>query len=56
MDHLIKIAKKRGLKVMSGTIFSSNVGMLALAKDLGFSIETDKDDPHTQIASKLLSN
>lgn len=56
MDHLIKIAKERGLKVMSGTIFSSNAGMLTLAKDLGFSIETDKDDPHTQIASKLLSN
>ncbi len=54
MDHLIKVAKERGLKVMSGTIFSSNASMLTLVKNLGFSIETDTDDSHTQIASKLL--
>jgi acetyltransferase len=54
MNHLIKIAKERGLMVMSGTIFSSNASMLSLVKALGFSIKTDNDDPHTQIASKVL--
>lgn len=54
MVHLIKVARARGLKVMLGTIFSSNTGMLTLVKNLGFSIKTDEDDPQTQIASKLL--
>lgn len=54
MEHLIKVAKERGLKIMSGTIFSSNTNMLSLVNALGFSMETDQDDPHIQIASKLL--
>lgn len=55
MTHIIKVAQEKGLKVMSGTIFSSNVGMLALAKNLGFSIKTDKEDLQTQLVSKLLA-
>lgn len=51
MNQLIKVAKDRGLKRMSGTFFSSNAGMLSLAKDLGFTIQIDEDEPQNQIAS-----
>jgi len=54
MNQLIKVAQDKKLKVMSGAIFSSNTMMLSLVKDLGFSIEADRDDPYTRIASKFL--
>lgn len=54
MTHLIEVARARGLKLMSGNIFSFNTAMLNLVKNLGFSIQTIKDDPQTLIASKSL--
>jgi acetyltransferase len=56
MTQLIKAAKERGLKIMSGTVFSSNAGMLALARNLNFSVKTDKADPNVLIASKTLQD
>jgi acetyltransferase len=54
MVKLIEVAKENHLKLMTGTIFSSNLKMLNLVKKLGFSIKVQKDDTQSKIASKLV--
>lgn len=44
MTCLIHIAKTNQVHVMKGSILSSNLNMLTLVKNLGFSIKSDKKD------------
>lgn len=45
MVCLIEAAKAKNLKLMKGMVLATNRGMLTLAKNLGFSIKSVKDDP-----------
>ena len=45
MNRLADIAREQGLKAMVGMVLNHNNGMLRLMTSLGFSIETDEEDP-----------
>jgi acetyltransferase len=45
LRRLIDIARARGLEVMDGTVLRENRGMLSLAKELGFTRRSSRDDP-----------
>ncbi len=54
MTCLMNVAKTQHLSFMVGSVLSSNMEMLELAKDLGFKIELHKDDPSMKWVRKLL--
>ncbi|WP_131781542.1 bifunctional acetate--CoA ligase family protein/GNAT family N-acetyltransferase [Legionella gresilensis] len=54
MISLIKIAKKSNLTIMKGNILANNTNMILLVTRLGFTIEENKEDSLSKIASKLL--
>ena len=54
LSTLIDIAKTKQLKVMLGHVFSSNIDMVTLVKNLGFSIKVDRQDPSSLTVSKPL--
>lgn len=54
MTSLISIAKMKNLNTMAGEILASNIGMLTLVKNLGFTIQPNEDDPMLQIARLVL--
>ena len=43
MEHLIAIAKERGLESIWGTVLAENTQMLALARKSGFGISKASD-------------
>jgi acetyltransferase len=45
MRRLAEIARSKGLKSIIGLILSQNTGMLGLMEHLGYTIESDPDDP-----------
>ena len=45
LRRLIDVARDRGLEEMDGVVLRENRGMLALAKELGFTRRTSPDDP-----------
>ena len=45
MTHLIDYARAEGLERLHGSVLSENATMLAMCRDLGFSIAHDPDDP-----------
>jgi acetyltransferase len=54
MTVLMDAARERGLKVMQGEVLSQNNHMLKLMKNLGFTIETSKEDDSIKTVYKLL--
>ena len=54
MTVLMDAARERGLKVMQGEVLSQNNHMLKLMKNLGFTIETSKEDDSIKSVYKLL--
>ena len=47
MATLIDTARARGLKVMEGIVLGSNHKMLKFARQLGFSLHRDIEEPDT---------
>lgn len=47
MLELIEAARERGMHTMEGLILAANRKMLKFARQLGFSLERDPDDPGT---------
>jgi acetyltransferase len=45
MNHLMDIARDRGLNTMEGEVLTSNTEMLSLAKWLGFEMRLNGEDP-----------
>jgi acetyltransferase len=54
MQALMEAARARGFKIMEGEVLGSNQGMLALVRDLGFSVRTSPDDPAVKRVSRAL--
>ena len=54
MQRLINAAKIKNLEVMEGAILSSNNGMLAMVRNLGFNITSDPIEPTIELATKIL--
>jgi len=54
MRTLIQVAKTRGLRCMEGEVLADNRPMLDLARQLGFSILPNKEDPNVLLLSKSL--
>jgi GNAT superfamily N-acetyltransferase len=53
--ELIGAARARGLAHMEGYVLAGNVGMLNLARRLGFSVKTDPHDPTVAIVRLALT-
>jgi acetyltransferase len=47
MTALISVARERGLGTMEGFVLARNMRMLKLARQMGFAVEHDADDPGT---------
>jgi acetyltransferase len=47
MTSLIRVARERGLDTMEGFVLARNMRMLKLARQLGFAVEHDAEDPGT---------
>lgn len=56
MLDLIRVAQARGLKLMTGDIFSENRDMIAMVKNLGFTIKVSVEDPEVAEAQKVLNS
>ena len=54
MERLVETARGRGLKRMTGQIFSANTGMLDLATKLGFTLADAPGAPATREATLIL--
>jgi len=44
MSHLIGYARSEGLQQLYGTVLADNATMLAMCRELGFSVEADPGD------------
>jgi len=44
MQHLIAYARAEGLKELFGSVLAENTTMLKMCRELGFSIQPDRDD------------
>ena len=56
MERLIAYAKARGTKEMTGDVLEENARMLALCRELGFSVEPQTDNPGVVRALVRLSS
>lgn len=54
MRSLMQNARSRGFRIMDGEVLTANTRMLALAKSLGFRIESDPQDVSVKRVSKVL--
>jgi RimJ/RimL family protein N-acetyltransferase len=54
MTTLIAAAARRGLEEMEGFVLAANRPMLRLAARLGFTVETDPDDPTVRVCRLAL--
>ena len=54
MQALMEAARARGFRRMEGEVLASNQGMLALVRDLEFSVRTSPDDPAVKRVSRAL--
>jgi acetyltransferase len=54
VSNLVDIARSSGLKTMEAEVLAENSRMLSLAKGLGFSIDTCRDDPRMRAITKSL--
>lgn len=53
MERLIAVARDRGVKKLVGLVLRENTGMLALAKELGFSEPRDRDQESVAVELEL---
>ncbi len=53
MDRLIRVAVARGLRYMSGVVFSRNASMLALMRSLGFSLGASTEPGVVEVTKAL---
>jgi acetyltransferase len=49
MQMIIEYARAEGLKIIEGQVLAENTAMLAMCRELGFSISPDPSDPDTCI-------
>ena len=54
MQALMEAARTRGFHSMEGEVLGSNQPMLALVRDLGFTVRTSPDDPAVKRVSRAL--
>jgi acetyltransferase len=54
LRKLMEVAKTRGLRTMEGEVLTDNRPMLDMARSLGFTVLTSKDDPGVMLLSKAL--
>ena len=47
MQMIIEYARAEGLKTIEGQVLGENTAMLAMCRELGFSISSDPNDPDT---------
>jgi acetyltransferase len=55
MQHLIAYARATGIKELFGHVLYENTTMLAMCRELGFSVERDPDDTALRLVSLKLS-
>ena len=55
MQMIIDYARAEGLKVIEGQVLAENTAMLAMCRELGFSISPDPNDPDTCIVKLVTS-
>ena len=55
MKRLVEVARRRGLKKLTGLVLVENANMLKFCRELGFSIARNPDDPMTVTASLSLA-
>jgi acetyltransferase len=56
MQLLIDYATAEGLKSLSGQVLTENTTMLAMCRELGFSVKSDPNDPGTALVSLDLTS
>jgi acetyltransferase len=55
MQMIIEYARAEDLKVIEGQVLAENTAMLAMCRELGFSIAPDPSDPDTCIVKLVTS-
>src|SRR5215469_862572 len=55
MQMIIEYARAEGLKIIEGQVLAENTAMLAMCRELGFSISPDPSDPDTCIVKLVIS-
>ena len=55
MQMIIDYARVEGLKTIEGQVLSENTTMLAMCRELGFSIAPDPNDPDTCVVKLVIS-
>ena len=55
MQMIIEYARAEGLKTIEGQVLSENTAMLAMCRELGFSIAPDLNDPDTCVVKLTIS-
>jgi acetyltransferase len=55
MQLIIDYARAEGLKVIEGQVLTENTAMLAMCRELGFSIAPDPSDPDTCVVKLVIS-
>ena len=54
MQLILEYARAEGLKVIEGQVLSENTTMLAMCRELGFSVSPDPDDADTSVVKLVL--
>jgi len=54
MQHLMDVARDRGLRVMQGEVMANNREMLKLAEKLGFKAKPSEEDRRLMLISRRL--
>jgi acetyltransferase len=56
MRMIIEYARVEGLKTIEGQVLSENTRMLAMCKELGFSVSPDSHDAETCVVKLVIDN
>ena len=56
MQMIIDYARVEGLKTIEGQVLSENTTMLAMCRELGFSISPDPSDPDACVVKLAIRN
>jgi acetyltransferase len=54
MEHIMDVAREKGLAEIEGLVLADNSGMLRLMKSLGFAIKPFAEDPDFRLCSRAL--
>jgi acetyltransferase len=55
MQMIIEYARAEGLKIIEGQVLAENTAMLAMCRELGFSVSPDPSDPDTCVVKLVIS-